>query len=383
MRKTLLYITILIFFYCCKNGETQTDGKNKESSIESVDLISRTKTDSIKYESDLKTSSYFKKSKILQTVYVTAKSGLVYREKPNLESKKIGTFEYGQKLGVIEKTQIALEIVDNNKRINGKWYKVIRNGNYSSQRDYSLNTGYVFSGFLIDSTKADIKKFPVWANYKQLNSIKIREEKNNKLNLSIRKITKKEFLNYKSNYTNSIIKDSTIKAYPNKPFILKTDSLSYKFRCRDTPCFSYEGYIKNLNSYVIGMLGPGIGEVFLVDKKTGNGMILTSPYDGSNFEPLLSKNNNKIIFYSSCPEGKNCSKYYNSASYIAIYDIKGINDLSKIRSYRTFDTYDWVIDDLCWIDDNTIAIRIFDEIKFDKKGQDYKENLRYIKVKIE
>ncbi len=74
---------------------------------------------------------------------VTAKNGLNIRVAPNLNSEKLGKFNYAEKVTVLEKTNQNFEIIDNNTTIKGAWFKV--KGTSTTNNNI---TGYVFSGFL-------------------------------------------------------------------------------------------------------------------------------------------------------------------------------------------------------------------------------------------
>ncbi|CAL2081476.1 SH3 domain-containing protein [Tenacibaculum sp. 190524A02b] len=81
--------------------------------------------------------------------YVNADNGLIVREKPNKNSKRLGKFKYAEKIEVQEKTGIKFSIVDNGEKINGSWLKV------QGSMDNKPIKGYVFSGFL---TGKELKK---------------------------------------------------------------------------------------------------------------------------------------------------------------------------------------------------------------------------------
>jgi len=79
--------------------------------------------------------------------FVSAKSGLNYRKEPKGEI--IGKFIYGQKLQIVEHTNIYQTIKDNNKSINDEWLGV--------KTEADTLTKYVFGGFL--SEKPELKNF--------------------------------------------------------------------------------------------------------------------------------------------------------------------------------------------------------------------------------
>ena len=75
-----------------------------------------------------------------QLQYVTADNGLIVRAKPDTHSERLGKLEYATAVRVIQETDIALTINDNQKNIQGKWVEI-------QETDGTLK-GYVFNGFL-------------------------------------------------------------------------------------------------------------------------------------------------------------------------------------------------------------------------------------------
>ena len=108
----LIYIFILIqLFISCKT-EPKTD------SIENIKIKQPEKEKEIEFK------------------YVTAKSGLNYRIKP--KGKILGKFEYGEKLEVIEHTNVWESIEDNENLIEGEWLGI----------NFNNKTIYTFGGYL-------------------------------------------------------------------------------------------------------------------------------------------------------------------------------------------------------------------------------------------
>ncbi|WP_196889262.1 SH3 domain-containing protein [Aureivirga sp. CE67] len=75
---------------------------------------------------------------------VIAKSGLNIRTEPNLNSQKVGKFEFGENLELIKSSGITFDILDEGKKVVGKWVKM--------QSEDGTN-GYVFSGFLLPAER--------------------------------------------------------------------------------------------------------------------------------------------------------------------------------------------------------------------------------------
>ncbi|MCA0131122.1 SH3 domain-containing protein [Winogradskyella alexanderae] len=96
-----------------------------------------------------------------EQAYVIADNGLSIREKPNLNSKKIGKLKYGQSIKIEDDTGEKLVILDNGKTVSGNWVRVKTRTKY----------GYVFDGYLSKEMSEGIE-----VDYKGL-SLKIKNLK--------------------------------------------------------------------------------------------------------------------------------------------------------------------------------------------------------------
>lgn len=92
--------------------------------------------------------------------FVNATNGLIIREQPKTNAKRIGKLPYGSLVEVINKTNVDLQISDQGKVIKGEWFKVkFQNYPYlilENNEEY-IDKGYVFSGYLEPLEKAKIK----------------------------------------------------------------------------------------------------------------------------------------------------------------------------------------------------------------------------------
>ncbi|WP_186826846.1 SH3 domain-containing protein [Seonamhaeicola algicola] len=86
--------------------------------------------------------------------YVNASNGLFLRDNPSQNSKRIDKLVYGTALEITERTNLKLDVKDNNNIISGQWVKVTCKDDI-----YNNRSGYVFNGFLSE-TKID-KRFSV------------------------------------------------------------------------------------------------------------------------------------------------------------------------------------------------------------------------------
>lgn len=82
--------------------------------------------------------------------YVNAENGLVLRDQPNRGSNRIAKLEYGTQIEILERTNLKLDVMDNNEIISGEWVKI-----KTSNNNEPLKNGYVFNGFL---TETELKK---------------------------------------------------------------------------------------------------------------------------------------------------------------------------------------------------------------------------------
>jgi len=93
--------------------------------------------------------------------YVSAENGLIVRAKPSRGANRIGTIDYGTQVEVTEHTNLQLDVLDNGKKLSGKWVKIRGTHAYES-----INEGYVFNGFLTEKKlkkrfKASFNEFTV------------------------------------------------------------------------------------------------------------------------------------------------------------------------------------------------------------------------------
>lgn len=82
--------------------------------------------------------------------YVSAENGLIVRAKPSRGANRIDTVDYGTQVEITEHTNLQLDVLDNGKKLSGKWVKIRGTHAYEF-----INEGYVFNGFL---TKEKLKK---------------------------------------------------------------------------------------------------------------------------------------------------------------------------------------------------------------------------------
>ncbi|WP_179007429.1 SH3 domain-containing protein [Winogradskyella forsetii] len=380
MRKTILHIIILLLLYSCKD---------KKKEIEQIQISKQKDTLVIDENIDSVKQTIQTKSKTRQTpreigvVYVTAENGLTYREKPDINSEKLGKFELGSKLSLVEKTGIQLEVKDNQKTIKGEWIKVI-------SKRYKWHIGYVFDGFVIDSTNADFSKLII--DYSFVNStLKQPKIEYQKVDFEFAKTNLSEFNKYqisKSENSDKSIEIKPLVSVGNQQdggyFILKTNKNIFKFPCGKNysrPCYIYQGFNQYLNAYSIGRVGDGIFETFYLDKDNSSIFKINSEYDDGNFDMFISPLKEKLIVVSST-NYEDYKKYYSSRSSLVIYDIKKIKTFTDIKKAYGYSSEDWEISNINWINENSFILEVYDKTKKDNNGMDVPVDLNYLKVTL-
>ncbi|WP_299097138.1 SH3 domain-containing protein [uncultured Winogradskyella sp.] len=73
-----------------------------------------------------------------QSAYVSAESGLSLRDQPDVSGKMLTKLAYGEAIGVLEKTNKQLVVLDAGEKVSGEWVKV----------ETRNHIGYVFDGYL-------------------------------------------------------------------------------------------------------------------------------------------------------------------------------------------------------------------------------------------
>ena len=89
-----------------------------------------------------------------QPLYVTAKSGLILREQPDLKAQRITTLAYATQVFYLDATGIELSIVDEGEQITGEWIRIA-----TSAAEGKEIYGYVFDGYLTTEPLSKPLKF--------------------------------------------------------------------------------------------------------------------------------------------------------------------------------------------------------------------------------
>lgn len=257
-----------------------------------------------------------------------------------------------------------------------------------SKRD-KWHKGYVFSGFVIDSTEADFSKLPVDISYEF--SFPQTQIEYQEIDLEFTKTTLSEFNEHqKSNNTEN--KDynepKPLKSEGNPQqggyFILEINERLYKFPCGSgysRPCYTYQGFNQYLNAYSIGQHGDGIYQTFYLDKDNGSIFRINSPYDDGNYGLYISPTRKRLVSVSSIDYDR-FKEFYGSRSVIIIYDVENVKSFSEIKKAYIFSSKQWEISRVNWINDKSFILEVYDKTKKDDNGMDMPADTRYLKATI-
>ena len=240
----------------------------------------------------------------------------------------------------------------------------------------SLKDNYIIEQKI--ETKTRVKDIITKTNFDDL--IKIQEEEafkehKNKLKLNFTTIDSADYLSYKRKYSNGITIDSTIVNKAGSSFTLSLKNTEKTFSCDIdyNDCTYYKGFINSLNKYILTYCSNGYCGTYLLDKNTGETNSLESPFDSECESPVLSKNESQLIAFSS--------SVFDTNSFLSLYENNPKTKIIDFTIYKFFNSSEWKINEIIWIDEKTIALIIYDEYG----GETGSEliNKRYLKAIIQ
>ena len=121
-----------------------------------------------------------------------------------------------------------------------------------------------------------------------------------------------------------------------------------------------------------------ICETYLCEKRTNRKMLLPSNYDAGILSMLLSPTCNQIIVCSSY-DGPDYLDYYEDRAEIFFFNVTTGIGLKGIKPTFKFYTKDWSIEDLTWVNDKTIALKIYEG---NRGGNASSIHYKYLKADI-
>ena len=184
------------------------------------------------------------------------------------------------------------------------------------------------------------------------------------LRLSFDTISENQFNSFKDLYSPTI--DTSTIAVGECPFQLEAADKVFIFKCPVGNFHGYQGYYPTLDSYLIIASSNEDGTAFLIERSTAKGVDI----GGSHL--AISPNNNQMIIYES--------GVYTDESHMSLVDISELKQLSDLNSKtsKTFYSDNWGIDQLVWIDNHHIALKITQNLNQPRRPL----KVKYLKVKI-
>ncbi|MFC5046165.1 hypothetical protein ACFSTE_04645 [Aquimarina hainanensis] len=349
------FIIILIVFNGCKE-------KNR---VTADNIITENYSDS----SNKELEKEIDQTKFIDTLYVTAKNGLIIRDKPIIEGVELGVLPYGKEVYVLSKEGKKKSINDNGKRILGKFIPIYE---YVSDDTSSTNRKvYVFDGFLgeIKDIKLD-NSMLCDTNFYSYNGISYEEKcvKNSDLELEVL------IKNSDDNTHTFNLLDSTVIKKVNGVLKIPIDGTKKYVTFVDNNVdndgfreYTYYSFSKSLKRHIVLVTYYEGGEFFLVNPENSEEKIKFIGY------PFVSTKNRSIVTFNANP--------YENSGDLEIFKITDDKNIVKVfsGSFKNWMPVDQ--GNIEWIKDNSIIIKVsHSKVFWDASGDINTKNIQSIKI---
>ena len=101
-------------------------------------------------------------------------------------------------------------------------------------------------------------------------------------------------------------------------------------------------------------------DTYLEEKSSNKILLMPSGYDAGILAMSLSQDCNKLLVCSSY-DGPDYADYYEDRAVVIIFKISKEYGLKGIQPAFKFFTKDWSIADIVWVNNKTIALKIYEE----------------------
>jgi hypothetical protein len=119
-------------------------------------------------------------------------------------------------------------------------------------------------------------------------------------------------------------------------------------------------------------------ETYLDEKSSNRILLMPSGYDAGILAMSFSPGCNKLLVCSSY-DGADYANYYEDRAVIFVFKITKEYGLKGIQPACKFFTKDWSIADIVWINNKTIALKIYEE---QHGGDGIDVHYRYFKMEL-
>ncbi len=354
----ITFTTILLTILSCKNYG-QASNKSAQSTISDT-LKTEDKNTGIKID--------YNKTKVLLNVYVVDRNGTEVKQQADKNSKTLGRYDYGTKLGVIEdnrewfgvRERITREFIRNGSIIESTgWEKVyILKNQTGSIKDIYL----IPSDLNIISSLSTNQKTENFETSKKLEGF-----------LKIELIDKQLFESKRSSSVNFLLTDTTEIKKKNGTIELKCKSKVVKYIDKPNEeesmqIFHYVGQFEFLNKYLIGgSYYEGQNYIF-VDKTSGEETQTFGEY------PIISADKKHIIcIYAN---------HYENTADLELYSIN--NKQIKHKMSASFKNWMPTVDsgEIFWSTDHFLYLTVKHVNTFWKQDGNLNDKCQYIRIKI-
>lgn len=119
-------------------------------------------------------------------------------------------------------------------------------------------------------------------------------------------------------------------------------------------------------------------DTYIEEKSTNKILLMPSGYDAGILSMALSPACNKLLVCSSY-DGPDYANYYEDRAVIFVFKITKEFGLKGIQPAYKFFTKDWSIADIVWVNNKTIALKIYEE---QHEGDGIDVHYRYFKTEL-
>lgn len=138
------------------------------------------------------------------------------------------------------------------------------------------------------------------------------------------------------------------------------------------------GFVKG-RGLILDRFCKDICELYLIDEKKKMKLMLPSNFDGGIKGLVVSPDCNQFFVYSSY-DSADYTKYYENRAEVYGFAITQVQGIQTIKPTFKFYTKDWSIENVIWISNNEIALKVYEESR-SAENQD-KLDYKYFKSSI-
>jgi hypothetical protein len=143
-------------------------------------------------------------------------------------------------------------------------------------------------------------------------------------------------------------------------------------------CVLDSGHFISGSGLFVSHVCSEICETYLAERTTNRKMLMPSNYDSGILKMLLSPTCGQLLVCSSY-DGPDYADYYEDRAEIFVFNITTGIGLKGIKPTFKYYTSEWSIDDLTWVNDKTIALKIYEG---NRGGDGSRARYKYFKADL-